>query len=246
MSRPIGSIVKNKIRVGNINLGRVTCRGDLLDDRWIVHLPTLSGDLVEREIGDDALFGETFGRVDTDEDGKDQVRHANDRARLRTRARPRISTSWCPVRCPRGEFEFKAPREQDLFREQEDYADGVYHPSHRTCIRVPIPIPCHRIPRESKRGVRHVLHERPRTLVHALTHTSLHRLGEMPIVQRVGDVVRSAGCVEVKGGEVEMEREFDGLRADAVPLVGADGCGEVEGGERDGVGVGGVGGGGHE
>lgn len=63
----------------------------------------------------------------------------------------------------------------------------------------------------------------------------------MTVVEGVGDVVGLTGCVEVGRGEVEVEGEMDGLGAGAVPVVGADGGGEVEGGEGDDVGVGGWG-----
>ena len=60
----------------------------------------------------------------------------------------------------------------------------------------------------------------------------------MTVVQRVRDFVGSPRCVEVRRNEVEVDREFDGLRANAVPVVRAYGGSEVESIERDDVGVG--------
>lgn len=58
-------------------------------------------------------------------------------------------------------------------------------------------------------------------------------------MEGVGDVVGLTGCVEVGRGEVEVDGEVDGLGAGAVPVVGADGGGEVEGRDGDDVGIGG-------
>lgn len=204
-------------------------------------------------MGDDALFSEAFGRVDTDENGENQILHADDRCACR-RCR-----SQQPVRCAGDEFDFEPTREEDLFREFEDDANGVYHLRHRRSLRM-----CraaHRarhsdyISDELERRIGHVVCEGSRTgvtpgpticplRVIAITDPSLDRLSEMTVVEGVGDVVGLTGCGEVGWGEVEVEGEVDGLGAGAVPVVGADGGGEVEGGEGDDVGGGGGGHGG--
>lgn len=211
--------------MGQKKIEASTCRDDLLDDRWIVHLYPLplgtglsGGGLDEREVGDDALFGETFGGVDADEDGEDEIRHADDHAWCRSQSRRRAC----------GEFDFEPAREEDLFRESDDDADGVYRGVSAGGTD------------KRQRGVCHVDEERPGAgvaLCPPLADAGFDCFGEVAVVEGVGDVVGLAGGVEGGWGEVEVEGEVEGLGAGAVPVVGADGGGEMEGGEGDDVGV---------